>query len=162
MSFHFTHNPYSTLTQSSISPFCCSFLHGFLLFPLCLPSIPSFPHTSVTWYPWWKFSLRPKAKRFSLWAQGPASTTWPRELGCATGAVAPHVQEVTLSDTDVSCWYICVFSSNITNLSSSSSSGRLFFTKFTHVFLQFSHLLCGMQFKSHLNTAPVFHEKVGF
>lgn len=122
MSFHYTHNPYSILTQSSIPPFCCSFLHGILLFPLCFPSIPSSLQSPDILDGGFPSGPRPSGSPCGPKAQlapyGPKSSVAP------LGAMAPHVQEVALSDTDVSSWYICVFSSNITNPSSSSSSGK--------------------------------------
>ena len=91
-----------------------SFLCGFLVPP---PPIPShFSH------------LIPLTEVFPK-AQGQAVLSCrhhmaPHSSARTTGAVAPRVQEVMLSDTDVFCWYICVFSSNRTNPPSSSLSGN--------------------------------------
>lgn len=52
----------------------------------------------------------------------------PEQLGSAPPGPRPLVfrrsRSLTLSDTDVFCWYICVFSSNRTNPPSSSLSGN--------------------------------------
>lgn len=65
MSFLYTHNPYSTLTQTSIP-------HSSVA-SLCLPPHPPpIPSHFSHLIPLIEFSQRPKAKLFS-----PAGTTWP-------------------------------------------------------------------------------------
>lgn len=98
---------------------------------LCIPPwLPSFPlvpssHSLTLQSPDTLDGGFPSGPRPSGSPSGPKASLAPhglKELGCTTGAVAPPVVEVTLSDTDVSCWYIFVFSSNVTNLFSSSCS----------------------------------------
>lgn len=105
---------------------------GLLFIPPWLPSIPlvssrnpfipsHFSHLIPL------MEVFPQAPRPSGSPRGPtapANTTWLKESGYSTGAAALHVQKVTLSDSNVSSWCICVFSSNITNPSSSFSSGK--------------------------------------
>lgn len=117
MSFLYTHNPYSTLTQTSIP-------HSSVA-SLCLPPHP--PPDSLT------LQSPDTLDRVFPKAQGQAVLPCrhhmaPEQLGSAPPGPRPLVfrrsRSLTLSDTDVFCWYICVFSSNRTNPPSSSLSGN--------------------------------------
>lgn len=98
-----------------------SFLCGFLV-----PSPPSPPDSLTLQSPDTLDRVFPKA-------QGQAVLPCrhhmaPEQLGSAPPGPRPLVfrrsRSLTLSDTDVFCWYICVFSSNRTNPPSSSLSGN--------------------------------------
>ena len=119
MSFRYTHNPYSTLTQTSIP-------HSSVA-SLCLP--PQFPHTSVTWYPWQRFSQRPKAKRFS-----PAGTTWPHTARLAPPGPWPLVFRRSCSLTQMFSVGTFVFSLQTELiLRAAPSLETLCFTTFTQL-----------------------------
>ena len=101
-----------------------SFLCGFLV-----PPPPQFPHTSVTWYPWQRFSQRPKAKRFS-----PAGTTWPHTARLAPPGPWPLVCRRSCSLTQMFSVGTFVFSLQTELiLGAAPSLETLCFTTFTQL-----------------------------
>lgn len=94
-----------------------------------LPWLPSIPLPTFPPIPSHFSHLIPLMKVFPAGSRPSGSPSEPKASLAPHGPerLAPpplHVQEVTLPDTDVFCWYICAFSPNKANPSSSSLSGK--------------------------------------